>query len=662
MKFHPPSLQLTSLVLALALTACGSQSLDDNRYPTGSQTLTSSSDYSRVYVANLDAGTVSVLSQSGSVLAKVDVGLEPTRIARAGDKVVVTLRGERSIAILSETPDGLSSAELIEVGPEPYGVVCSEDGAFAYVAISQGEEVVEIDMSQRQITRRFSVKDQPAFLALHPSEKALYVGSLMNGTATYIDLRGEGEVHTMDLPKMTRFKDIGDEEFFEGLGIDGPVAMSNRITGDLAVSADGKYIAIPTLSLDNTSPADNPNGDDISGGGGYASSGGGIGRFNPSVVILSSTASGKPGLEDAVTVFSAGTDLGFNDLRSYINSVTFSPNGMTILASMEGSDAVLVIPQNPEKGKKLDADEFDTRAIEAIVTGAGPRGVTFLSEKQAFVHNFLDNEVADTNYQTAFDRLANRLGGKGSPPTSTPELSDQEADGEFHIAVVAEPGVAVEDETLSVDVAEGRRMFFGATDTRVAVRGGGVSCATCHFESRNDGVTWQFTDGKARQTPSLAGDLSFQEKFTWTDDVPSVSAEARMTSVDRMGGSGLTISESRQIEQFVNGSWYPDSALTGIEDASAMAGKALFEREDVGCATCHSGENLTDQKEYAMFGLNNVRTPALMGVAATGPYLHDGRANTLEQVLQLSDGGLMGDTSMLSDAEKADLVYYLKTL
>ena len=39
--------------------------------------------------------------------------------------------------------------------------------------------------------------------------------------------------------------------------------MSNRITGDLAVSPDGKYIAVPTLALDNTSPADNDDGDQI---------------------------------------------------------------------------------------------------------------------------------------------------------------------------------------------------------------------------------------------------------------------------------------------------------------------------------------------------------------------------------------------------------------
>ena len=662
MRFQFIPSRATGLVLALALSACGTASLDDSRFPTGSQTLTTSSDYSRVYVVNVDAGTVSVMTAAGETISTVDVGISPTRLARVGSKVLVTLRGERGVAVLQETADGLSLERVLEVGAEPVGVVGSEDGTLAYVALSQQDEVIELDMSTLTVARTFSVPDQPAFLALHPSGRALYVGSSMHGTFTHISLSGDGRVETLALPQMSRFKNRS-VDFFDVLGIDGPVAMSNRITGDLAVSPDGKYIAIPVLALDNTSPADNENGDQIEGGGGYASStGGGIGRFNPSVVIVPSGSSGTPGLEDAVSVFAAGTDVRFQDLRSYINSVTFSPDGMTIMASMEGSDAIVVIPQNVKRDGKRSTDEFDERQTTAIVTGAGPSGIAFVSESQAFVHNFLDNEVADTNFDEAFQRLVHTLSSdKRKEDVGVPFVEPSD-NGESHMAVMAHEGVAVSAETLPTDVADGRRMFFAALDERVAVKGGGVSCATCHFEGRNDGVTWQFMDGKARQTPSLAGDLSFQDRFTWTDNVPSVAAEARLTSVDRMGGSGLSITESRKIEAFVNATWYPDTLLAGVDDNRTAAGKAIFEREDVGCATCHSGEQYTDQVGYTMLGLEDVRTPTLLGIAATGPYLHDGRAASLEQVLQVSDMGAMGDTSMLTDEEKSDLVYYLKSL
>ena len=265
MRLQISPLRAACLVAALSLVACGSSSLDDNRFPTGSQTITTSSDYSRVYVTNVDAGTVSTMTTAGELLSTVDVGISPTRLARVGNKVLVTLRGERSVAVLHETAEGLSLDQVVEVGAEPYGIVAAEDGSRAFVALSQQDQVVELDMDTLMVSRTFDVPDQPAFLALHPSGNALYVGSLMHGTFTHVSLNGQGRVTTLELPKIARFKNRS-LDFFDTLGIDGPVAMSNRITGDLAVSPDGKYIAVPTLALDNTSPADNDDGDQIEGG------------------------------------------------------------------------------------------------------------------------------------------------------------------------------------------------------------------------------------------------------------------------------------------------------------------------------------------------------------------------------------------------------------
>ncbi|MCA9570544.1 MAG: hypothetical protein KC656_22035, partial [Myxococcales bacterium] len=75
-----------------------------------------------------------------------------------------------------------------------------------------------------------------------------------------------------------------------------------------------------------------------------------------------------------------------------------------------------------------------------------------------------------------------------------------------------------------------------------------------------------------------------------------------------------------------------------------------------------TGAALTDNAYYAMYGLESVNTPSLRGVVATGPYLHDGSADTLRDVLELSRTGAMGDTSMLSAAEMDALEAYLKSL
>jgi cytochrome c peroxidase len=56
-------------------------------------------------------------------------------------------------------------------------------------------------------------------------------------------------------------------------------------------------------------------------------------------------------------------------------------------------------------------------------------------------------------------------------------------------------------------------------------------------------------------------------------------------------------------------------------------------------------------------------TPHLLGIAQTGPYLHDGRAKTLEELwttYQTND--LHGVSSYMNKHQLNDLVEYLKTL
>ncbi|MCB9645384.1 MAG: hypothetical protein H6730_02100 [Deltaproteobacteria bacterium] len=57
-----------------------------------------------------------------------------------------------------------------------------------------------------------------------------------------------------------------------------------------------------------------------------------------------------------------------------------------------------------------------------------------------------------------------------------------------------------------------------------------------------------------------------------------------------------------------------------------------------------------------------MKTPSLLGVATTAPYLHDGSSATLRDLLLRSRGGSMGDTSSLSEAELEDLEVFIKSL
>lgn len=105
--------------------------------------------------------------------------------------------------------------------------------------------------------------------------------------------------------------------------------------------------------------------------------------------------------------------------------------------------------------------------------------------------------------------------------------------------------------------------------------------------------------------------------------------------------------------------------------AAAQRGKAVFARD---CMSCHVGGNGTDNNSgrlhapeetgmdgaYAARTANKAyRTTPLRGLWQHPPYFHDGSAATLEDVVTHYDTVLQ---LQLSEAQRADLVEYLRTL
>ena len=128
---------------------------------------------------------------------------------------------------------------------------------------------------------------------------------------------------------------------------------------------------------------------------------------------------------------------------------------------------------------------------------------------------------------------------------------------------------------------------------------------------------------------------------------------------------------------------------------AARRGLEIFKDNNRGrCTACHSGPNFTDEK-YHSTGLGveegspapdsgryevseaeddrgRFKTPTLMNVALTAPYMHDGSLQTLEEVVEFYDrGGVENprwplDPEMkklnLSPGDKKDLVAFLEAL
>jgi CxxC motif-containing protein (DUF1111 family) len=161
-------------------------------------------------------------------------------------------------------------------------------------------------------------------------------------------------------------------------------------------------------------------------------------------------------------------------------------------------------------------------------------------------------------------------------------------------------------------------------------------------------------------------------------------------------GLDLTLEQCNQLTAFVASLPRPVERLpaTTAEAEKAHRGKKLF--HTVGCADCHTPTLGSVEGIYSDLLLHRMgaplvgggsynepppvipdfksgeeprpdewRTPPLWGVADSAPYLHDGRAPTLEEAIRLH-GGQAADSAQryakLSPVEHAQLLAFLKTL
>jgi cytochrome c peroxidase len=122
----------------------------------------------------------------------------------------------------------------------------------------------------------------------------------------------------------------------------------------------------------------------------------------------------------------------------------------------------------------------------------------------------------------------------------------------------------------------------------------------------------------------------------------------------------------------------PHIPAAGKLTEAAERGKALFFDSTVNCASCHSGPFYTDSKLEKPFNLHDVGTgrddpsekigprydtPTLLGVYRNTEYLHHGKAKSLMDVVTtFNPKDEHGKTSHLTQAQKEDLVEFLKSL
>jgi len=192
-----------------------------------------------------------------------------------------------------------------------------------------------------------------------------------------------------------------------------------------------------------------------------------------------------------------------------------------------------------------------------------------------------------------------------------------------------------------------------------------VTCASCHPDGASDGNLG------GNQAPILF-DAAATAPYGWNGNTSTLLhfTNAAFTSHTIFGGLPPAGS-ARLIADFVATIEPPPNpflAAGGALSPAAQAGKLVFEGA-ANCVACHAAPAFIPLAPAPLTlpggvgtGIAPVNVPTLLGLWTSAPYLHDGSAPTLSDVLAHNVADQHGTTSTLSAQQKADLVAYLMSL
>ena len=361
----------------------------------------------------------------------------------------------------------------------------------------------------------------------------------------------------------------------------------------------------------------------------------------------------------------AGVDGAFADVVSGPSAVAFDDGGAFAFVVDTNSDDVLVV----------DASARVESSLVRPLPGHMPQGIALTHDgTRALVVERNTSDLAVLRVVHAVDRAGASL-------------------------VVDGPAIALTaNDAMPASVRAGQRVFYSADSDHLPItRNHWVACATCHMEGRSDAVTWRFVQGP-RDTPTNAGGMLGTGFLFRTADRNRVQDYAETINVEQGGAFDEHVAADAAlldvVADYVNHG-IPAPVPPTTDAALVERGRAIFERADVGCTTCHPGARYTDSgagNDALDLGgavlLHDVGTcvtagpfvdvahddiegharaaclfdtPSLTGIADSAPYLHDGSAATLDDLLAQTRGA-MGDTTSLDDDDLHALVEFLRSL
>jgi YVTN family beta-propeller protein len=627
-----------------------------------------SPDGRQLYVVHPDADSVSVIDLASRTIAR-EVMLAAAAPAADATGRYAPAVGPRALAhdstgrTLYVTGQWSSSVYAIDVASgtvtrsavvcaEPAGVLVSADDAELFVACSQDDELAELATADLSVTARVPCPRKPWALAWGPDGTTLL--------ATHFLGPGVSRFATEPLALGATWPLADGPAGSDATEPHGPV----RGVYDAALrpGTSELWVAHIMLGIDTPQPALDFQR-----------------TVFPALSILGPTGTQLGRLSVQANPGDGGA---FGDIVSGPRAIAFSDDGGLAFVADTDSEDVLVV----------DATARVEAQLIRPLPGHLPEGIVW-SAGELYVQE-----------RNSEDLAVFKVARSGSALSIT-------ADGA--------PIATLSRDPMPATLRLGQKLFYSANSDDVPLtQNHWVACASCHLEGRSDAVTWKFEQGP-RDTPTNAGGVADTGFLFRTADRNQVQDYWKTINVEQGGHFSITSATQKPlldaIAAFVNEA-LPTPVPPSVDATHAVRGDALASLRargatvfsSVGCATCHTGPAKTDS------GMDNPTldltgpivstptpggvllhdvgtcvtdgafpdvdhtdldgdprsaclfdTPALRGLSDSAPYLHDGSATTLDDVLPSMLQATVGagqTPPMLSAADQQALVEYLRSL
>ncbi len=585
--------------------------------------LTVSGDGNHIFVVAQDGDAVLKLdTRTREIVAKTVVGDHPHSVILDSEKQLLYVSNQWSDNVSVLDAMSLTHLDTIKAGNGPSGLALSADKKRLYVVNTFSSSVSVLDIASEKELKRLRVGDDPTGIAVSRGDQIM-VGSRRARLSEY------GVPLETDLVQIDSKYDRVKER----------ISMSNAYMIENIAFTPSSDLALTTLMR----PKNNIPSVQVESGW----------MMTHGIGLIENQPGGKT------------AQLLIDEPNSYYPDpydIVVTPDGRKAFVSSSGVNVISVIDMESLRSlvKNSTQAELDQLAndlgagrsfiISRIGTGAGPKGMVISPDgKNLYVAEQLEDRIAIIDVETLQNIGTMDLGGPGK---------------------------------VSV-LRQGRRLFTNAGHTFQNQ----YSCYTCHPDNHEDGLVYNMA-GK-HMGRNLANTQSLREigdtaPFKWNGKNQTVYKQDGMrfsTILTRTEAfsyndlDAITAYIMRGIDHPPNLQYNPDGNLT----ASQERGKAIFERtvdnngdvipEINRCVTCHPAPLYTNRQMADVSTLAKTDdpmlfdTPHLTNLFASPPYLHDGRAKTLEEIWTVyAEDDRHGRVNDLTKPELNDLINYLKSL